>query len=428
MKILVIGGGGREHALAWSLARSPQVDKVLVAPGNAGTADELGVENVEIAATDIDDLLEFAGSTGIDLTVVGPEAPLVDGIVDRFVTAGLRCFGPTASAARLEGSKAYSKEFMERHGIPTAAHQSFTEVDKALDYLQRRATPIVIKADGLAAGKGVVVARNFDEAESAIRQMLQQGAFGAAGEKIVIEDFLEGEEASFIAMIDGHNVLPLATSQDHKARDDGDSGPNTGGMGAYSPAPVITEAVATRIMTDIMRPTVEGMQKDGNPYLGFLYAGLVIAPDGTAKVLEFNCRLGDPETQPLLFRLKSDLVALIEAALDRRLGNIQAEWDPRVALGVVMTAGGYPGEYRHGDVVRGIPERLPEHQKVFHAGTARDGNTIVTSGGRVLCTVALGNTVTEAQREAYRLAGEIGWRDLYYRKDIGYRAVDRERG
>ncbi|MCZ6516005.1 MAG: phosphoribosylamine--glycine ligase [Gammaproteobacteria bacterium] len=428
MKILVIGGGGREHALAWSLAQSPQVDKVLVAPGNAGTADELGVENVEIAATDIDDLLEFAGSTGIDLTVVGPEAPLVDGIVDRFVAAGLRCFGPTASAARLEGSKAYSKEFMERHGIPTAAHQSFTEVDKALDYLQRRATPIVIKADGLAAGKGVVVARNFDEAESAIRQMLQQGAFGAAGEKIVIEDFLEGEEASFIAMIDGHNVLPLATSQDHKARDDGDSGPNTGGMGAYSPAPVITEAVATRIMTDIMRPTVEGMQKDGNPYLGFLYAGLVIAPDGTAKVLEFNCRLGDPETQPLLFRLKSDLVALIEAALDRRLGNIQAEWDPRVALGVVMTAGGYPGEYRHGDVVRGIPERLPEHQKVFHAGTARDGNTIVTSGGRVLCTVALGNTVTEAQREAYRLAGEIGWRDLYYRKDIGYRAVDRERG
>lgn len=428
MKILVIGGGGREHALAWSLAQSPQVDKVLVAPGNAGTADELGVENVEIAATDIDDLLEFAGSTGIDLTVVGPEAPLVDGIVDRFVAAGLRCFGPTASAARLEGSKAYSKEFMERHGIPTAAHQSFTEVDKALDYLQRRATPIVIKADGLAAGKGVVVARNFDEAESAIRQMLQQGAFGAAGEKIVIEDFLEGEEASFIAMIDGHNVLPLATSQDHKARDDGDSGPNTGGMGAYSPAPVITEAVATRIMTDIMRPTVEGMQKDGNPYLGFLYAGLVIAPDGTAKVLEFNCRLGDPETQPLLFRLKSDLVALIEAALDRRLENIQAEWDPRVALGVVMTAGGYPGEYRHGDVVRGIPERLPEHQKVFHAGTARDGNTIVTSGGRVLCTVALGNTVTEAQREAYRLAGEIGWRDLYYRKDIGYRAVDRERG
>ena len=428
MKILVIGGGGREHALAWSLAQSPQVDKVLVAPGNAGTADELGVENVEIAATDIDDLLEFAGSIGIDLTVVGPEAPLVDGIVDRFVAAGLRCFGPTASAARLEGSKAYSKEFMERHGIPTAAHQSFTEVDKALDYLQRRATPIVIKADGLAAGKGVVVARNFDEAESAIRQMLQQGAFGAAGEKIVIEDFLEGEEASFIAMVDGHNVLPLATSQDHKARDDGDSGPNTGGMGAYSPAPVITEAVATRIMTDIMRPTVEGMQKDGNPYLGFLYAGLVIAPDGTAKVLEFNCRLGDPETQPLLFRLKSDLVALIEAALDRRLGNIQAEWDPRVALGVVMTAGGYPGEYRHGDVVRGIPERLPEHQKVFHAGTARDGNTIVTSGGRVLCTVALGNTVTEAQREAYRLAGEIGWRDLYYRKDIGYRAVDRERG
>lgn len=428
MKILVIGGGGREHALAWSLAQSPQVDKVLVAPGNAGTADELGVENVEIAATDIDDLLEFAGSIGIDLTVVGPEAPLVDGIVDRFVAAGLRCFGPTASAARLEGSKAYSKEFMERHGIPTAAHQSFTEVDKALDYLQRRATPIVIKADGLAAGKGVVVARNFDEAESAIRQMLQHGAFGAAGKKIVIEDFLEGEEASFIAMVDGHNVLPLATSQDHKARDDGDSGPNTGGMGAYSPAPVITEAVATRIMTDIMRPTVEGMQKDGNPYLGFLYAGLVIAPDGTAKVLEFNCRLGDPETQPLLFRLKSDLVALIEATLDRRLGNIQAEWDPRVALGVVMTAGGYPGEYRRGDVVRGIPERLPEHQKVFHAGTARDGDTIVTSGGRVLCTVALGNTVTEAQREAYRLAGEIGWRDLYYRKDIGYRAVDRERG
>ena len=427
MKILVIGGGGREHALAWSLARSPQADQVFVAPGNAGTAGEFGVENVDIAATDINDLLEFAGSMGIDLTVVGPEAPLADGIVDRFVAAGLRCFGPTAAAARLEGSKTYSKEFMERHGIPTAAYQSFTEVDKALDYLQRRITPIVIKADGLAAGKGVVIAQNPDEAESAVRQMLQQGAFGAAGEKIVIEDFLEGEEASFIAMVDGHNLLPLATSQDHKARDDGDRGPNTGGMGAYSPAPVITEAVATRIMTNIMRPTVEGMLKEGDPYTGFLYAGLVIAPDGTAKVLEFNCRLGDPETQPLLFRLKSDLVALIDATLDQRLGNIQAEWDPRVALGVVMTAGGYPGKYHQGDVIEGIPENLPEHLKVFHAGTTRDGDTIVTSGGRVLCTVALGSTVTEAQREAYRLAGEIRWDGLYYRKDIGYRAVGRER-
>ena len=427
MKILVIGGGGREHALAWSLARSPQADQVFVAPGNAGTAGEFGVENVDIAATDINDLLEFAGSMGIDLTVVGPEAPLADRIVDRFVAAGLRCFGPTAAAARLEGSKTYSKEFMERHGIPTAAYQSFTEVDKALDYLQRRITPIVIKADGLAAGKGVVIAQNPDEAESAVRQMLQQGAFGAAGEKIVIEDFLEGEEASFIAMVDGHNLLPLATSQDHKARDDGDRGPNTGGMGAYSPAPVITEAVATRIMTNIMRPTVEGMLKEGDPYTGFLYAGLVIAPDGTAKVLEFNCRLGDPETQPLLFRLKSDLVALIDATLDQRLGNIQAEWDPRVALGVVMTAGGYPGKYHQGDVIEGIPENLPEHLKVFHAGTTRDGDTIVTSGGRVLCTVALGSTVTEAQREAYRLAGEIRWDGLYYRKDIGYRAVGRER-
>ena len=427
MKILVIGGGGREHALAWSLARSPQADQVFVAPGNAGTAGEFGVENVDIAATDINDLLEFAGSMGIDLTVVGPEAPLADGIVDRFVAAGLRCFGPTAAAARLEGSKTYSKEFMERHGIPTAAYQSFTEVDKALDYLQRRITPIVIKADGLAAGKGVVIAQNSDEAESAVRQMLQQGAFGAAGEKIVIEDFLEGEEASFIAMVDGHNLLPLATSQDHKARDDGDRGPNTGGMGAYSPAPVITEAVATRIMTNIMRPTVEGMLKEGDPYTGFLYAGLVIAPDGTAKVLEFNCRLGDPETQPLLFRLKSDLVALIDATLDQRLGNIQAEWDPRVALGVVMTAGGYPGKYHQGDVIEGIPENLPEHLKVFHAGTTRDGDTIVTSGGRVLCTVALSSTVTEAQREAYRLAGEIRWDGLYYRKDIGYRAVGRER-
>ena len=427
MKILVIGGGGREHALAWSLARSPQADQVFVAPGNAGTAGEFGVENVDIAATDINDLLEFAGSMGIDLTVVGPEAPLADGIVDRFVAAGLRCFGPTAAAARLEGSKTYSKEFMERHGIPTAAYQSFTEVDKALDYLHRRITPIVIKADGLAAGKGVVIAQNPDEAESAVRQMLQQGAFGAAGEKIVIEDFLEGEEASFIAMVDGHNLLPLATSQDHKARDDGDRGPNTGGMGAYSPAPVITEAVTKRIMADIMRPTVEGMLKEGDPYTGFLYAGLVIAPDGTAKVLEFNCRLGDPETQPLLFRLKSDLVALIDAALDQRLGNIQAEWDPRVALGVVMTAGGYPGKYHQGDVIEGIPENLPEHLKVFHAGTTRDGDTIVTSGGRVLCTVALGSTVTEAQREAYRLAGEIRWDGLYYRKDIGYRAVGRER-
>ncbi len=427
MKILVIGGGGREHALAWSLAQSPQADQVFVAPGNAGTAGEFGVENVDIAATDIDDLLEFAGSMGIDLSVVGPEAPLADGIVDRFVAAGLRCFGPTAAAARLEGSKTYSKEFMERHGIPTAAYQSFTEVDKALDYLQQRITPIVIKADGLAAGKGVVIAQNPDEAESAVRQMLQQGAFGAAGEKIVIEDFLEGEEASFIAMVDGHNLLPLATSQDHKARDDGDIGPNTGGMGAYSPAPVITEAVTKRIMADIMRPTVEGMLKEGDPYTGFLYAGLVIAPDGTAKVLEFNCRLGDPETQPLLFRLKSDLVALIDATLDQRLGNIQAEWDPRVALGVVMTAGGYPGKYHQGDVIEGIPENLPEHLKVFHAGTTRDGDTIVTSGGRVLCTVALGSTVTEAQREAYGLAGEIRWDGLYYRKDIGYRAVGRER-
>ena len=426
MKILVIGGGGREHALVWLLARSPQVAEVLVAPGNAGTAGEPGVENVDIAATDIDNLLELAGSTGIDLTIVGPEAPLVNGIVDRFAAAGLRCFGPSAAAARLEGSKTYSKEFMERHGIPTAAYRSFTEVDKALDYVQQRGTPIVIKADGLAAGKGVVVAQNPDQAESAIHRTLQQGAFGAAGEKVVIEEFLEGEEASFIAMVDGHNLLPLATSQDHKARDDGDSGPNTGGMGAYSPAPVITEAVTERIVADIMRPTVEGMQKDGNPYIGFLYAGLIIAPDGTAKVLEFNCRLGDPETQPLLFRLKSDLVALIEAALDGRLGNIQAKWDSRVALGIVMTAGGYPGKYRIGDVIRGIPKRSPEHLKVFHAGTARDGDTIVTNGGRVLCTVALGSTVTEAQQEAYRLASRICWRDLYYRKDIGYRAVARE--
>lgn len=426
MKILVIGGGGREHALVWSLARSPQVAEVLVAPGNAGTAAEPGVENVDIAATDIDGLLELAGSIGIDLTIVGPEVPLVNGIVDRFAAANLRCFGPSAAAARLEGSKTYSKEFMERHGIPTAAYQSFTDVDKALDYVQQLGTPIVIKADGLAAGKGVVVAQNLDQAESAIRRMLQQGAFGAAGEKVVIEEFLEGEEASFIAMVDGHNLLPLATAQDHKARDDGDSGPNTGGMGAYSPAPVITEAVAKRIVADIMQPTVKGMQKDGNPYIGFLYAGLIIAADGTAKVLEFNCRLGDPETQPLLFRLKSDLVVLIEAALDGSLGNTQAKWDSRVALGIVMTAGGYPGKYRIGDIIKGIPERSPEHLKVFHAGTARNGDAIVTGGGRVLCAVALGSTVTEAQQEAYELASRINWRGLYYRKDIGYRAVARE--
>jgi phosphoribosylamine--glycine ligase len=427
MKVLIIGGGGREHALAWKIAQSPHVESVLVAPGNAGSESEPGVANVAVNADDIDSLLRVAQTREIDLTVVGPEAPLVAGIVDKFQAAGLRCFGPHAMAAQLEGSKAFSKEFMARYKIPTAAYRAFSELDPALDYIRQQGAPLVVKADGLAAGKGVIVAQTIPEAEDALRGMLHEGSFGAAGERVIIEEFLCGEEASFIAMVDGHTILPLATSQDHKARGDGDSGPNTGGMGAYSPAPVITPKISKRIMAEIMQPTIDGMRKDGCPYFGFLYAGVMITDDGSAKVLEFNCRFGDPETQPILFRLRSDLTVLIDAALDQRLDTQEAEWDPRVALGVVMAAGGYPEQYRKNDIISGLPDTLPEHLKVFHAGTKRNNGGVVTSGGRVLCAVALGKSAADAQSEAYSLVHRISWPDAYYRTDIGYRAVARER-
>lgn len=426
MKVLVIGGGGREHALAWKIAQSPRVSEVIVAPGNAGTSLEIGVSNVPVNADDIDGLLDLAAERRIDLTVVGPEAPLVAGIVDRFTDAGLRCFGPRAAAAQLEGSKTFSKEFMFRHGIPTAEYQAFTDLEPALAYIRDNGAPIVIKADGLAAGKGVIVAQSLTEAEDAVRSMLQEGAFGQAGHRVVIEEFLAGEEASIIALVDGLRILPLATSQDHKARDDGDTGPNTGGMGAYSPAPVISAEISERITTEIMQPTVDGMRADGCPYVGFLYAGIIIAADGSPKVLEFNCRFGDPETQPVMFRLRSDLTELIDAALDQKLDTQTAHWDPRIALGVVMAAGGYPNDYGKGDAISGLPENSPEHLKVFHAGTTRSDHEIVTNGGRVLCAVALGDTAADAQKEAYSLVEKINWANAYYRKDIGYRAVARE--
>jgi phosphoribosylamine--glycine ligase len=426
MKVLIVGGGGREHALAWKITRSSRVTSVLVAPGNAGTALEPGVSNVSVSADDIDGLLDFAVGRQIDLTVVGPEAPLVAGIVDRFADAGLRCFGPCAAAARLEGSKTFSKEFMARHRIPTADYQTFSEIEPALAYVRGNGVPIVIKADGLAAGKGVITAWTLSAAEDAVRGMLQKGAFGQAGERVVIEEFLVGEEASIIAMVDGRHMLPLATSQDHKARDDGDTGPNTGGMGAYSPAPVITPEISDRIMAEVMQKAVDGMRADGCPYVGFLYAGVMITQDGSPKVLEFNCRFGDPETQPVLFRLRSDLTELIESALDRQLDTMTAEWDSRIALGVVMAAGGYPDEYRKGDRISGLPDHLPEHLKVFHAGTTKTDGDIVTNGGRVLCAVALGNTTAAAQSGAYSLVKQISWPNAYYRSDIGYRAVARE--
>ena len=427
MKILVIGGGGREHALAWKLGQSASVNQVIVAPGNAGTAAEPGIINRGISADDIDGLLELAHRERIDLTVVGPEAPLVAGVVDQFNAAGLRCFGPSADAARLEGSKAFTKEFMARYGIPTAEYGDFSDLDAALDYVRSKGAPIVVKADGLAAGKGVIVAQSTDEAEAAVRKMLETNAFGEAGNRVVIEECLLGEEASIIAIVDGETILPLASSQDHKARDNGDAGPNTGGMGAYSPAPVVSPAMHERIMAEVMRPTVEGMKRDGCPYTGFLYAGVMITPNGDPKVLEFNCRFGDPETQPVLFRLRSDLAVLLDAALEHRLDEQQAEWDPRVALGVVMAAGGYPDSYRKGDVISGLSAPTAEHLKVFHAGTALSDGDVVTNGGRVLCAVALGDSVSQAQEEAYELVSTISWKDAYYRTDIGYRAVARER-
>lgn len=426
MKILIIGSGGREHALAWKAAQSARVARVYVAPGNAGTAREDKCENVAVGAEDIDALLDFARQHRIELTVVGPEAPLVAGIVDRFREAGLTCFGPTRRAARLEGSKVFAKEFCLRHAIPTAAYVTFTELEAALAYLENRAMPVVVKADGLAAGKGVVVAYSKDEARRAVEDMLGRGVFGAAGRRIVIEEALQGEEASFIVMTDGEHCLPLATSQDHKRVFDGDRGPNTGGMGAYSPAAVITPELQARILQEVIVPAIRGMAADGDPYTGFLYAGLMIAPDGTPKVLEFNCRLGDPETQPILMRLRSDLIELIEAALTARLHTVEPAWDARAALGVVMAAGGYPGVYRKGDVITGLPQPEPSDVKVFHAGTAERNGQLVTSGGRVLTVTALGADVTAAKRRAYEIADRIRWDGVHYRRDIGERAITRE--
>jgi len=427
MKILVIGGGGREHALAWKIAQSPRAEKVFVAPGNAGTAREVKCENVALAAEDVDGLLRFAQQNKIDLSVVGPEAPLVLGVVDRFRAAGLRIFGPTRAAAQLEGSKAFTKDFLARHKIPTAAYGNFTDMAAAEAYIKKTGAPIVVKADGLAAGKGVIIAPTVDEAVAAVRDMLAGNVFGEAGHRVVVEEFLTGEEASFITMVDGEHILPLATSQDHKRAHDGDTGPNTGGMGAYSPAPVVTPELHARIMREVIEPSVRGMATEGHPYTGFLYAGVMIAPDGTPKVLEYNCRFGDPETQPVMMRLKSDFIGLIEAALDGGLNGVQAQWDERAALGVVMAAGGYPGEYGKNDVISGLPENPEPDCKVFHAGTALRDGAVVTSGGRVLCVTALGATVDAAQRRAYETVRKIHWRNAQYRHDIGYRAIAREK-
>jgi phosphoribosylamine--glycine ligase len=426
MNVLVIGGGGREHALAWKAAQSNRVETVFVAPGNAGTAREPGVENVDLGVTDFAGLADFCEANGVGLTIVGPEAPLVEGVVDFFQTRGLRCFGPSAAAAQLEGSKAFTKDFLARHGIPTADYANFTECEPALAYLRERGAPIVVKADGLAAGKGVIVAETLAQAEAAVTDMLSGNAFGAAGCRVVIEEFLEGEEASFIVMADGRSVLPMATSQDHKRIGEGDTGPNTGGMGAYSPAPVVTTEVYNRIMERIIQPTVAGMRADGAPYCGFLYAGLMIDRDGNPRVIEFNCRFGDPETQPIMLRLQSDLCELCELALDGALGGVKADWDPRPAMGVVMAAGGYPGSYEKGHPIAGLEDLDSADLKVFHAGTAsRDGET-VTSGGRVLCVTALGDTVREARDRAYRGVQQICWEGVTYRRDIGWRAIERE--
>jgi phosphoribosylamine--glycine ligase len=425
MNVLVIGGGGREHALAWKVAQSERVQQVFVAPGNAGTAREPGIENIAIGAEDIEGLLEFASGHDVGLSIVGPEAPLVAGIVDKFQAAGQRIFGPTSGAAQLEGSKAFTKEFLVRHGIATAGYRSFTEVEAARRYIASRPTPLVVKADGLAAGKGVIITASHDEAVAAVESMLSEGRFGGAGHKVVVEDFLEGEEASFIAIVGGGRILPLASSQDHKARDNGDTGPNTGGMGAYSPAPVVNAPMHDRIMAEIIRPTVDAMTEEGHPYTGFLYAGVMIDAHGTPRVLEYNCRCGDPETQPIMLRLRSDLVTLCEAAMDGTLGEARAEWDERVAVGVVMAAGGYPESYRKGDPIDGLDQEQPD-SKVFHAGTTEEGGNVVTAGGRVLCVCALGDNVSSAQAAAYTRAQSIHWEGAFYRTDIGYRAIARE--
>ncbi len=428
MNVLIIGSGGREHALAWKVAQDPRVAKVFVAPGNAGTATEAKCENVAIDVLAIEQLADFAAAN-VQLTIVGPEAPLVKGVVDLFRARGLDIFGPSAAAAQLEGSKAFTKDFLARHAIPTADYQNFTEVEPALAYLREKGAPIVIKADGLAAGKGVIVAMTLAEAEDAVRDMLFGNAFGDAGARVVIEEFLDGEEASFIVMVDGENVLPMATSQDHKRVGDGDSGPNTGGMGAYSPAPVVTAEVHNRVMDEVIYPTVRGMAAEGNVYTGFLYAGLMIDKAGKPKVIEFNCRFGDPETQPIMVRLESSLVLLVEAALAKALDKVEATWDPRPTVGVVLAAGGYPSDYAKGDVIEGLDAAAALDGKVFHAGTAlNDRGQVITAGGRVLCATAIGRTVSEAQQQAYRLAEKIRWNGCFYRNDIGYRAIARELG
>ena len=424
MKVLIVGGGGREHALAWKCAASPRVTTVLVAPGNAGTATETKVRNLNVAAEDVAGLVQLAAAERVDLTIIGPEAPLVAGVVDAFAARGLKCFGPSQAAARLEGSKAFAKEFLRRHRIPTASSATFTRESFDPAWLRSQRAPLVVKASGLAAGKGVVIAASIEEARAAAQAMFA-GQFGDAGREVLIEEFLPGEEASFIVMADGTHSLPLASSQDHKRRDDGDRGPNTGGMGAYSPAPLVTPALHTRIMREVIEPTISGLAADGMPYTGFLYAGLMIAPDGTPNVLEFNCRFGDPEAQPILMRLQSDLTLLCEAALCGALDTVGARWDPRAALGVVMAAAGYPDPVKKGDLIEGLEraERLPG--KIFHAGTRLEGGRVLTDGGRVLCAVGLGASVGEAQRAAYALADTVHWPGVQYRRDIGYRAVQR---
>ncbi|CAH1584840.1 phosphoribosylamine--glycine ligase [Vibrio owensii] len=426
MNILIIGSGGREHALGWKAAQNSNVETIFVAPGNAGTALEPKLENVNIAVEDIAGLVTFAKEKAIELTIVGPEAPLVIGVVDAFREAGLPIFGPTQAAAQLEGSKAFTKDFLARHRIPTGAYANFTEIEPALAYVREQGAPIVVKADGLAAGKGVIVAMTLEEAEDAIKDMLAGNAFGDAGSRVVIEEFLDGEEASFIVMVDGENVLPMATSQDHKRVGDKDTGPNTGGMGAYSPAPVVTQEIHNRIMEEVIYPTVRGMAAEGNPYTGFLYAGLMIDKDGTPKVIEYNCRFGDPETQPIMMRMESDLVDLCLAAIDEKLDQAESKWDPRASIGIVLAAGGYPAAYNKGDVISGLPQVEIEGEKVFHAGTDNKDGDIVTNGGRVLCATALGNSVSEAQQRAYELAKQISWDGMFHRNDIGYRAIARE--
>ncbi len=426
MNILVVGNGGREHALAWKCAQNDRVKNVFVAPGNAGTAFEKKIKNVPISPMDFENLANFAKENNVSLTVIGPEAPLVEGIVDYFQEKNLPCFGPSKGAAQLEGSKAFTKDFLARHNIPTGYYKSFTDVDAALSYIDEQGAPIVVKADGLAAGKGVIVAMNIEEAKEAVIDMLSGNSFGEAGCRVVIEEFLDGEEASFIVVADGKNILPMATSQDHKRIGNGDTGLNTGGMGAYSPAPVVTDEVYDRVMNEVIFPTIEGMAKEGNPFTGFLYAGLMISKDGTPKVIEYNCRMGDPETQPILMRLKSDLVEIFQAAIDGELDEMTSSWDPRPAVGVVLAAGGYPGDYKKDDIILGLPAKEIPGEKVFHAGTAIKDGQVVTNGGRILCVTAMAPTITEAQQRAYALANSINWDGCYKRDDIAYRAIARE--